>query len=347
MKAKVESSEVAEALRWVDTSVDARATIPALTGVRIEAGEGALELSTTDIETSCTVRVPASIEEPGAALVPRRLAKASARLPEGAAMIDSLDGGLVVEVGRMVVRVPSMSIEDFPAPPTVDGDEIDMGEQMTRAAEDLAPLVARQIDKVALTGVHVASSGTIRFEVASHYLAVALDTGIEGPGFDAIVPPSFVKAGGRILSVDERSASLTDPDTSRSVVSRLIEARFPDLASIFAQFEATDEVSVEVGDLTDAVARASALGATQVGIDFAADEAIVSATGPDGAVEVAISVAASGEGRVVANPAYLLPVVKCHRADSVILGVGRPGGPVTISSGDKAIKSLFMSISEG
>src|SRR4029450_9405857 len=65
---------LSEALQTVQRGVSSRPGIPALTGVLIEASsEGALTLTTTDLEVSARLSIDVQVAEPGISLVPARL----------------------------------------------------------------------------------------------------------------------------------------------------------------------------------------------------------------------------------------------------------------------------------
>src|SRR5680860_376023 len=73
MKFRCDRDALSEALQTVQRGVSSRPGIPALTGVLIEASEGRLTLTTTDLEVSARLATDAQVSEPGTALVPARL----------------------------------------------------------------------------------------------------------------------------------------------------------------------------------------------------------------------------------------------------------------------------------
>ena len=74
MKFRCDRDALSEALQTVQRGVSSRPGIPALTGVLIEASaEGALTLTTTDLEVSARLSIDVQVSEPGISLVPARL----------------------------------------------------------------------------------------------------------------------------------------------------------------------------------------------------------------------------------------------------------------------------------
>ena len=71
MKFRCDRDALSEALQTVQRGVSSRPGIPALTGVLIEASsEGALTLTTTDLEVSARLSIDVQVGEPGISLVP-------------------------------------------------------------------------------------------------------------------------------------------------------------------------------------------------------------------------------------------------------------------------------------
>jgi hypothetical protein len=74
VKFRCDRDALSEALQTVQRGVSSRPGIPALTGVLIEASpEGALTLTTTDLEVSARLSIDVQVGEPGISLVPARL----------------------------------------------------------------------------------------------------------------------------------------------------------------------------------------------------------------------------------------------------------------------------------
>ena len=73
MKLRAERAEFADAVAWATRTVGARVTLPALSGVLLDASDGRLTLRATDLEVAAEISIPAQIDEPGRALLPGRL----------------------------------------------------------------------------------------------------------------------------------------------------------------------------------------------------------------------------------------------------------------------------------
>ena len=72
MKFSIEKDQILEALQKVQSIVGQRTTLPILSNVLLEASNGKLMLTTTDMEVSVCTSIEAEIDEDGATTLPAR-----------------------------------------------------------------------------------------------------------------------------------------------------------------------------------------------------------------------------------------------------------------------------------
>jgi DNA polymerase-3 subunit beta len=70
MKLSIERGTLIKALAHVQSVVERRTTIPILSNVRIEATQGSVSLTATDMDLLVIERVDAEVSQPGAATAP-------------------------------------------------------------------------------------------------------------------------------------------------------------------------------------------------------------------------------------------------------------------------------------
>jgi DNA polymerase-3 subunit beta len=73
MRAVCNTEAFGRKLALVSRGVSARSTIQLLGGILLEAAEGALRLSATDMEISVQTSSPAEVEEEGRVVIPARI----------------------------------------------------------------------------------------------------------------------------------------------------------------------------------------------------------------------------------------------------------------------------------
>ncbi len=120
MKLTIERAALLKTLAHVQSAVERRNTIPILANVLIDAGDGLLSLTATDMDLTIVDAVSAEIGEPGATTAPvHTLYDIVRKLPEGAQVEVSSagDGGQIkVEAGARCSRSRPCRARTFPRP---------------------------------------------------------------------------------------------------------------------------------------------------------------------------------------------------------------------------------------
>ncbi|MCG8355129.1 MAG: DNA polymerase III subunit beta [Kiloniellales bacterium] len=142
MKLTIERGALLKSLGHVHSVVERRNTIPILSNVLVEAEDGKLSLTATDMDLTIIEAVGAEVAEPGAITAPAHtLHDIVRKLPEGAqvelnAMGES--GRMALTCGRASFTLATLPKEDFPA--TADGE---LPQTFTLQAAELKNLVDR------------------------------------------------------------------------------------------------------------------------------------------------------------------------------------------------------------
>lgn len=335
MKLRAERSEFADAVAWATRTAGGRVTLPALSGVLLEATDGRLTCRATDLEVAAEVTIPVQIDEPGRALLPGRLlAQLVARFPDAPVQVTGDPDRVEITCGRATFHVRGMAVEDFPQLP-VPGDEAQQGVIGAAAFARLASQVGRAASsdeaRPVLTGVKLAAVDDQLTAAAtdSYRLAVrrvSLEQGLTG---EALVPVRALQeaaraageAGGSLTVVlEEGQASFLLAD--RRLTTRLIEGSFPNVMQLIPDSHET-EVVVDRAALVEAVQRVAVVALGQANTP-------VSLTFSDGTVDLqagsqevgdaaeALPVEIHGEGLTIAfNPAYLLAGLEATGTDRI------------------------------
>ena len=338
MKFRADRTEFAEAAAWALRTVGARATLPALSGVKLEVVEDRLRLSSTDLEIASELSIPVQAERDGTALVPGRLLGDVVRSLPNAAVSAEVDGDrLGLRCGRAQFDLRLMPVEDFPAL-LAPGDDVT---EAVMKAEDVARTVA-QVARAAstddarpvLTGVSLdASGGTLTAAATDSYrLAVRTVPWEHGAEATVLVPRrALVEAqraaealGGEVRLVLEGN-QVTFQLGDRRLTTRLIEGRFPD----FRQLIPTGydrRLAVDRAELMEVVKRVSVVGdaaatATPVTLHLSADTVRVTAgTGEVGQADESLPGSLEGEELAIAfNPRYLTDGLDATGGERVVL----------------------------
>src|SRR5210317_671806 len=122
MKFSIEKDQILEALQKVQSIVGQRTTLPILSNVLLEAGNGRLTLTTTDMEVSVCTSIEADIQRDGATTLPaRRFFSICRDLPNHQVEI-SVSNNDVAEIlsGSYNCKLEGLSRDDFPPMPTFE-----------------------------------------------------------------------------------------------------------------------------------------------------------------------------------------------------------------------------------
>jgi DNA polymerase III subunit beta len=141
MKLAIERAALLKSLGHVQSVVERRTTIPILSNVKLEAGDGTLGLSATDLDLAVVEETEAEVSRPGATTAPAHtLYDVVRKLPEGArvAIERSAGGELTLRSGRATFDLPCLPADEFPSM----GDE-GLEHSFALAAHELRKLIDR------------------------------------------------------------------------------------------------------------------------------------------------------------------------------------------------------------
>lgn len=130
MKVRIEKNVLNNGLSQVLNVVGMRTSLPVLSNVRLCAKEGALELTTTNLDMGIRCTVAADVTEAGSIALPaRRLASIAKALPEGTIELECSDDQAKLSCGCSKFRIMGMNDAEFPPLPMFEQTEALVVEQ--------------------------------------------------------------------------------------------------------------------------------------------------------------------------------------------------------------------------
>jgi DNA polymerase-3 subunit beta len=132
MKITIDRISLLRPLGQVQSVVERRNTIPILANVVLQAADGALSMTATDMDMDIATQVECAVGTNGTTTVSAHLLYDIVRkLPEGAEVeIAVADGQVTISAGRSNFRLPTLPVEDFP---TISTGEMPDGFVVTAA----------------------------------------------------------------------------------------------------------------------------------------------------------------------------------------------------------------------
>ena len=119
MKFSVSKEKLLEGLQTVQNVVSTRTTLPILSNVLLQAGEGGVRLTTTDLDVGISDSIDAAVEKPGSTTLPaRRLFGIVRELPAAEVVVD-VDSKNVASIrcGQSFFKILGLPEEEFPPLP--------------------------------------------------------------------------------------------------------------------------------------------------------------------------------------------------------------------------------------
>lgn len=255
MKITIERAALLKALTHVQSVVEKRTTIPILSNVLMQASDGLLKLTATDLDIEASDAADATIVQAGAVTAPAHtLFEVVRKLPDGVDVHLSVLVGqsvLVIQAGRSRFELNTLPAGDFqPMGKDVEGAKFSLPtEALKRLIDKTRFAISTEETRYYLNGVylHVADveggGHKVLRTVATdgHRLALAeieAPAGSDGlPG--VIVPRKAVQEVRRLLDSGEAEVEITASDAKimfrvgRAVLtSKLIDGSFPDYARV-------------------------------------------------------------------------------------------------------------------
>jgi DNA polymerase III subunit beta len=347
LKLKTKREDLVSKLSVVSRAVSTRAATQALSGVLLNAAEGRLTLSATDLDLGLRTSLDAEVAEPGAVLLPGRLlAEVVRSLADPEVEIETREAERDVEIrsGSSSFHLRVLAAEDFPKLPEAAEDPgLKIPAKALEASIELVARAASRDDmRPVLTGVLVSAAGSEMTMVAtdSYRLAVKrteLDADLGGE-IEANVPARALRELSRILASEEAEAATIALLPNQAVFeagsitlsTRLIEGQFPNFRQLLPESYEHD-VRLPRSDFLDVARRVSQLAQRNapLRLSFGPGELTVAAETPDvGDAHETMPASFEGEPLEIGfNPEFLKEGIESVEGEEILLRLISPLRP--------------------
>lgn len=355
MKITMERASLLKALNHVQSVVERRNTIPILANVLLQAEDGQLGLTATDLDIEVIESVDAEILQPGATTVSAHtLYDIVRKIPDGAQLsleYASGDARLNLTAGRSRFALQCLPREDFPV--MASGD---MPQRFAVDSADLARLIEKTRFAVSteetryyLNGIylHAAEMGGIPMlrvvATDGHRLAsveLPLPEGAAGmPG--VIVPRKTVNELHKLVEDQDGLVEVAVSDSKIhfglgrvSVTSKLIDGTFPDYERVIPR-ENDKLLALRTAEFSEAVDRVSTISTEKsraVKLNLESAKMTLSANNPDsGSATEELAVDYAFEPIEIGfNARYLMDILGQIDGENVQLMLADSGSPTLV-----------------
>jgi DNA polymerase-3 subunit beta len=337
MKLSVSKEKLLQGLQTVQNVVSTRTTLPILSNVLLEAEDGQLRLTTTDLDVGMRGGIEAAIEKPGAATLPaRRLFTIVRELPSAEILLE-IDSKSVASIrcGPSFFKILGLPQEEFPPLPKFDGAKTftlrqkDLKDGLRKTAYAISTDETRYV----LNGILFSFKDNKLTLVATDGRRLALvDIELEFPRsheVDIILPTKAVTELARLVSEEgDVKMSVSENQVAFEVdgtllVSKLIEGNYPNYRQVIPP-EAKERITLERESFLNTVHRVSLLSSEKsnsVKLVFSKNNIDIIANTPEvGEARESLPVAYKGrEFSVAFNPEFLMAPLRNLPNDEVFL----------------------------
>jgi DNA polymerase-3 subunit beta len=337
MKLSVSKEKLLEGLQTVQNVVSTRTTLPILSNVLLEAVDGQLHLTTTDLDVGMRGAIEATIEKPGAATLPaRRLFSIVRELPSAEIVLE-VDSKSVASIrcGPSYFKILGLPQEEFPPLPKFEGAKTftlrqkDLKDGLRKTAYAISTDETRYV----LNGILFSFKDNKLTLVATDGRRLALvDLELEFPRsheVDLILPTKAVTELSRLVSEEgDIKMSVSENQVAFEVdgtllVSKLIEGNYPNYRQVIPP-EAKERIILERESFLNTVHRVSLLSSEKsnsVKLVFSKNNIDIIANTPEvGEARESLPVNYKGrEFSVAFNPEFLMAPLRNLPNDEVFL----------------------------
>lgn len=364
------SENLQKKLPFLNRAVSSRSQLPILLNLLLEAREGKLRISATDLEIGILTEIPANIEKEGKVTVPARFfSELINSLPQEKIKIEQQGNTLVVTGKNAKSVFQTANPDDFPNLYQEKGEEVFKTEIET-FKKIFGPVIfsaSQDLSKPALSGVLIKERG----EGSQRLFSIAATDGyrlslksgnLEGNGQKSqaktiLIPVRLIKEAFGIgqqgepivMSVSSQNNQVMFFCQDTIFVGRLIEAEFPNYERIIPKDYVT---RVEIDrEVFQRAIKTSSVFARDAGnvvrLSLRKEAVVVSANTPSvGENTVEIEAKLEGEENEIAfNVKYLQDLLSNLEGENIVLELVGPLNPGVFKvAGDASFLHIIMPI---
>ncbi|MEY2600547.1 MAG: polymerase subunit beta [Verrucomicrobiota bacterium] len=337
MRFSVAKEKLLAGLQTVQNVVSSRTTLPVLSNVRIQANDGHLRFTTTDLDVGISCQVEAQSEKTGGTTLPvKRLSSIVRELTSGEVQVEVDSKNIAsIRCGQTFFKIHGLPEDEFPALPHFENAKLFTLKQadLKDALRKTSYAISTDETRYVLNGILFSFKDNRLTMVATDGRRLALvDVEVEFPQSDEveiIVPTKCVNELARLvenegeLKMHVSQNQVAFDIGSTRLVSKLVEGNYPNYRQVIPS-EMRERVTLERQLFLAAVHRVSLLASEKsnsVKLVFTKNNLEIAANTPDvGEGRESIPVVYKGADISIAfNPEYLMAPLRALPDDEVFL----------------------------
>lgn len=350
MKFIVLKQNLMEAINVVQKAVMAKATLPILEGIYIEAGDK-VRLIGNCFDLGIEYTLDADVQRKGSVVIEARMfGEIIRKLPDAPVYIEVLEGYKVrIECLNSYFEIRGMDGDSYPMPPE-SSSELTLSLTQSVLKELIRQTifaVGNDENRKIMTGVLLeAVQGELKMAALDGFrMAVCSSIIKEDVNFKVVIPGKNMQEILRVLETSEDTVTVSMDGNLVSfdlkncrIVSKVLEGEFMNYNSyIPTQFETI--ITVNTRELEESMERASLITSEDkrypVRINLSYDKMVISSTTEKGLSKEEIQIENSGNTMQIGfNPRYFLDALKVINDEKIKISFTSPVGPCIITPTD-------------
>lgn len=359
MKFKIAKEAFLAGLQDVMHVVGSRTTLPILSNVLIEASNGKLKLTTTDLDVGVSGEIPAEVEVEGKTTMPvKRLASIIGVLPASDVEV-SVDSNDVASIscGPSFFKILGLSESEFPALPAFEAaEEYKLPQNELKVAlKKTSYSISTDETRYVLNGIFLSFHEQKLTLVATDGRRLALvENELEYPESqdrDIIVPTKAVSelqrqlGSGEFVSLKLKDNQVCFELEGKIIVSKLIEGSYPNYKQVIPG-QAEEKLEIDRSVLLNTVKRVSLLASDKsnsIKLKFEQGAITLSANSPDiGESKESLPIEYGGKEFAIAfNPDFLMAPLRNIDEETITLDLIDEMSPGVIRTGQDFLYVLM------
>ncbi len=347
MKIKTLKSDLMKNMQSVQNIISSRTSLPILSNVLIEADNGNIKLTSTDLDIGVTTTFTSEVNEPGAITVPaKRFNDIVKELPDEDILINTLkNNSMSIKCGKCFFKILGLPKEDFPKLP-----EFNVEPHVTLEQGAFKKMLTMSHFSMSRDETRYVLNGSLFMFKNNQFIIVSTDgkrlsfikkdIGKKVQERSIIVPSKAIYELNRTLK-DEGAVKITFSENqvrfeleNTTVISRLIEGEFPNYEQVIPEAP-KEKMLVQREGMLLGVKRAALLttpDSQAIKIDILKNKMIISKSNPNiGEATEDIETSYKGHELTVGfNPGYLMDVLKVVPIDELAIEIQGPDKPVVL-----------------
>jgi DNA polymerase-3 subunit beta len=352
MKVNINQQSMAFALNMVSRAINPNNTLPILNNILLEAKNGKLIFSSTNLEIAITYSVEAKIIKEGSLTIPSKLISSYVSLlPNEELELEMLeDLSLEIKSKKADTKIKGLKADDYPTTPEIKDDHTFTisSKVLEKAINETVFSASLNSSRPILSGVYLNLEGDSATMVAtdSHRLSekkFKLAKPVKEK-ISCIIPAKTMQELSKIISsfdssevkvVISKNQALFSIDNLK-LTSRLIEGNFPEYSKIIPT-ESKTIAKIKSSDLTLALKRIMLFAKevnNSIHLDFSIeDKKLMISTDETriGEEKSKLDIEITGEmNKISLNSQYLLDVLSIKEGEKILIEINEKHSPIKI-----------------